>query len=161
MKRILLLPKKLEGVVDVRNEDYLIIDNAKYLEQIQSTLISKKRSVKDYKYCQFEEKEIIPFFIKIKDKLENGMQEFEVEKLTFDEIVGEDDYKKALIEERHVLPVQQKLQELINKANHMIISEKLGTEIKEEDYLNLGIEKEKLEKEINDFDYKKYLNEIV
>lgn len=161
MKRILLLSTKTEGVIDVRNKDYIIIDNVKYLEQIQSTLVSNKKSVNNYKYCQFEEKETIPFFIKIKDKLGNGMQEFEIEKLTFDEIVGEDDYKKTLIEERHVSPIRKKLQDIINKASYLIVSEKLGTETKEDDFLNLGVEKEKLEKEINEFDYKKYLNEIV
>jgi len=161
MKRILLIPIKTEDAIDVRSVDYLIIDNARYLEDIPKTLMSKGKNINNYKYCQFEEKEVIPFFMKIKDKLGNGMQEFEAEKLTFNEIVGEDDYKKSLIEERHVLPIQKKLQELMNKANYMIVSEKLGTEAKEEDYLNLGIEKEKLEKEIAEFDYKKYLNEIV
>jgi len=161
MKRILLLPIKLEGSVDVRNEDYIIIDNVKYLEDIQKTLISKSKNVNNYKYCQFEEKEIIPFFLKIKDRLGNGMQEFETEKLTFDEIVGTNDYKKTLVEERHILPLKNKVQDIMNKANYMIINEKMGLEVKEDDFLNLGVEKEKLEKEINEFDYKKYLNEIV
>lgn len=164
MKRILLIPIKLEGVVDVRSikdKDYIILDNVQYLEQIQRTLISKKKNVNDYKYCQFEEKALIPYFIKIKDKLGNGMQEFEVESLTFSEIVGVEDYKKELIEERHVLPIKTKLQDVMSKASYMIVSERLGAEIKEDDYLNLGVEKEKLEKEINDFDYKKFLSEIV
>jgi len=161
MKRILMLPIKLEGVIDVRNEDYIIIDNVKYLEDIQKTLMSKSKNVNNYKYCQFNEKEVIPFFIKIKDRLGNGIQEFEIEKLTFDEIIGTDDYKKGLIEERHILPLKNKVQEIMNKANYMLINEKMGLEVKEEDFLNLGIEKEKLEKEINDFDYKKCLNEIV
>ena len=164
MKRILLIPIKLEGVVDVRSikdKDYIILDNVQYLEQIQSTLISKKKSTNDYKYCQFEEKTLIPYFVKIKNKLGNGIQEFEIESLTFAEIVGDDDYKKTLIEERYVLPIKTKLQDIMNKANHMIVSEKLGAEVKEDDYLNLGIEKEKLEKEISEFDYKKFLNEIV
>jgi len=161
MKRILLLPIKLENVIDVRNEDYIIIDNVKYLEQIQSTLISKSKNINNYKYCQFEDKEIIPFFIKIKDKLGNGMQEFEIEKVKFNEIIGTNDYKKELIGERHIVPIKNKIQELMQKANYMIINEKMGSDVKEDDFLELGVEKEKLEKEINEFDYKKYLSEIV
>lgn len=164
MKRILLIPIKLEGVVDVRSikdKDYIILDNVQYLEQIQSTLISKKKSTNDYKYCQFEEKSLIPFFIKIKNKLGNGIQEFEIESLTFSEIIGEDDYKKTLIEERYILPIKEKLQSVIYDANFLMISEKLGEKVDEEKYFDLGIEKEKLEKEIKEFDYKKYLDEIV
>jgi len=161
MKRILILPIKLEGVVDVRNEEYTILDNVKYLEDIQKHLISSRKSINNYKYCQFEGKELIPFFIKIKDKLGNGMQEFEVEKVKFKEIVGKKEYKEELIKERHILPVKQKIQGIMEKANRMIIDEKMGLKIKEDDFLELGIEKEKLEKEINDFNYKDFLNEIV
>jgi len=161
MKRILLIPIKTEGVVDVRQQDYLILDNVQYLEQIQSTLASKKKSINDYKYCQFEEMALIPFFVKIKDKLGNGMQEFEIESLTFSEIVGDDDYKKKLVEERYLLPIKEKLQSVIYDANFLMISEKLGEKVEEEKYLELGIEKEKWEKEVKDFDYKKFLNEIV
>jgi len=161
MKRILLIPIKTEGVVDVRQQDYLILDNVQYLEQIQSTLASKKKSINDYKYCQFEEMALIPFFVKIKDKLGNGMQEFEIESLTFSEIVGDDDYKKKLVEERYLLPIKEKLQSVIYDANFLMISEKLGEKVEEEKYLELGIEKEKWEKEVKDFDYKKFLSEIV
>ena len=161
MKRILLIPIKTEGVVDVRQQDYLILDNVQYLEQIQSTLASKKKSINDYKYCQFEEMALIPFFVKIKDKLGNGMQEFEIESLTFSEIVGDDDYKKKLVEERYLLPIKEKLQSVIYDANFLMISERLGEKIEEEKFLDLGIEKEKWDKEVSDFDYKKFLNEIV
>lgn len=160
MKRILLIPIETEGVVDVRTLDYLILDDIKYLEQIQSNLIANGKDLNKYKYCQFEGKAKIPFFIKIKNKLGNGLQEFEVEKLTFNEIDGED-YKKELIEERHVLPLQKKINSIMIEANNLIILEKLGEEISEEKFLDLGIEKEKLEKEIEVFDYKSCLNEIV
>ena len=75
MKRILIVPVKTEGIVDVRKKDYFIIDNVQYLEQIQNSLLKNKKNIKDYKFCQFEQNALIPFFIKIKDKLSNGFIE--------------------------------------------------------------------------------------
>lgn len=161
MKRILLIPSKIEGVIDVRKLDYFIINDAQYLQQIQSTLVTNKKNANDYKYCQFEEKETIPFFIKIKDKLGDGMQEFEVEKVAFSEIQGEEDYIKSLIEERFLFPIKQKLQNIIYQANYLMTIEKLGEKVEDDKYIDLGVEKEKFDKEISDFDYKKYLNEVV
>ena len=161
MKRILIIPIQTSGVVDVRQLDYLILDNVKYLEQIQNNLLAKKKKLEDYKFCQFEEKAIIPFFIKIKDKLGNGMQEFDVEKVMFKEINGTDEYIKSLIEEKYLQPIQQKLDNVLTQANLLIVKEKLGDKIEEEQFINLALEKEQIEKEINEFNYKTYLNEIV
>ena len=135
MKRILIIPIQTTGVVDVRQLDYLILDNVKYLEQIQNNLLAKKKKLEDYKFCQFEEKAVIPYFIKIKDKLGNGMQEFDVEKVMFKEINGTDEYIKALIEEKYLQPIQQKLNDVLTQANLLIVKEKLGDKIEEEQFI--------------------------
>ena len=161
MKKILILPVASQGVVDVRALEYYIIEDIQFLEQITGFLVKKAKKTADYKYCQFEASEMIPFFIKIKDKLSSGLVEFEASKVTFDEIPHGADTKKALIEERHLKPLDNQMRELIYNTTYHLASERLGCDVDEDEFINLRIQKDELDDKIKKFDYKKFLTEIV
>lgn len=180
MKKILVIPEDSQGIIDVRKVDYLIINKVSYLEDIYSALVSRGKSINKYKFCQFESDGFIPFFINIKDKLSTNnsnttqkqrvefmvsknyaMLEFEIERITFNQLNVEEDVKKQMLEERYIAPNQNKIKEIVYKTAFLMASEKLGDEVNQDNFINLKIEKEKLDEEISQFDYKKHLNEIV
>jgi len=180
MKKILVVPVDSQGIVDVRETDFLIIDNVSYLEDIYSTMVSKGKSLNKYKFCQFESNGFIPFFINVKDKLSMNnnsntqkqrvesmvsrnysMLEFEIERVTFKQIDVEEKVKEQMLKERYISPGENKIKDIIYKTSFLMANEKLGDTVNEDDFINLKLEKDKLDEEINKFDYKKYLNETV
>lgn len=160
MKKILIIPIKTSGVIDIRQTEYYIFNNVQYLQQIQANIIKMGKKILDYKFCQFEETDIIPFFVNIKDRLSQEVAEFEIERVKFIDIPTDEETKKNLIEEIYLKPLDDKMRELIYKTTYWIASERLGEKINEDEFINLRIQKEELDKNIKAFDYKQYLNEI-
>jgi hypothetical protein len=160
MKRILLLPRTTSGIVDVRKQEYFILNGISYLEEIQTALKKQGKLFADYKFCQFEERETIPYFINIKDKLTNGFAEFECKRVKFKNAPVEEEEKKQMIEERHLAPLQQKMRDIVYQVNYLMAMERLGDEIKEDEFIQIGIQKDKVKEEISNFEYQKYFDEI-
>jgi len=161
MKRILILPRKATGIIDIRSEDYLIIDNVNYLEEIFTNLRKAGKNETEYKFCQFEEKEMIPYFINIKDKLTNGYAEFEISRIKFKSLPTDEEKKKSYIEERNLIPIYKNLATIKNELLDLMIEEFKGNTIKEAQKSQTVKKLDDTNTEISKFDYKKYLNEIV
>ena len=161
MKRILILPKKTSGIVDVRKEDYFIMNDITYLEEITNALQKGGKSPANYKFCQFEEKETIPYFINVKDKLSNGYSEFEVSRVKFKTLEMPEETKQSMINERHLTPLYADLATAKNSILELIIREWRGEETQELQKNQVIKRLDDVNGEIEGFDYKKYLNEIV
>lgn len=162
MKRILLLPKNVTGIIDVRKQNYYILDSVNYLEEITNYLLKNGKRITDFKFCQFEPNDIIPFFVNVKDKLSNSQfQEFEIEKVKFRDMPDTEENKKAYIEARHLTPLQQQMQQIVYQTNYIVAMEKLGEEIKEDDLIQLGLKKDKIKEEMSKFKYQDFYDEIV
>lgn len=160
MKKILLIPNKTTGTIDVRQLEYYVVNGVQYLQQISAFLIKSGKKMADFKFCQFEENEMIPFFFKVKDRLSQEISEFEIERVKFADIPVEEEVKRKLIEEIYLKPLDMQMREIIYKTTYWIATERLGGEIDEDDFINLRLEKDELDDKIKKFDYKKYLNEI-
>lgn len=161
MKRILVLPKTITGIVDVRQQDYYILEKVNYLEQISNALAKQNKNPQNYKFCQFEETETIPFWMNVKDKLTNGFSEFEAEKVKFKQLPISDDDKESLVKSRHLLPLTQELLQAKSDAMELMLQEWRGESI-EELQKNQAIKKiDDAVKKIDKFDVQKHMNEIV
>jgi len=165
MKDALYLPVETSGIADARkfiiNDVIPVLYDVNTVSDIQNKMLNTRLPFNKYKYCAFDKNEEIPYFFKIKDKLSNGYFEFEIERITFKDAPIENEEKKKIIEQKYLLPLQEKIKELINRTVYLVACEKLGDDMKDNDFINLKIEKDKLDEEIKKFDYQKYLDEIV
>lgn len=161
MKKILIMPKTVTGIIDIRKQDYSIIENVYCLEQINDSIRKNGKRIADYKFCQFEEADKIPCFVNVSDKLTNGFSEFECKRIKFKNAPTTEEEKKEMLEYRHIAPLKEKMQKIVYEVVELIAMERLGDKIKEDDFIQLGLQKDKLKEEISSFQYQEFLTEIV
>lgn len=160
MKKILVIPKDITGVIDVRKTDYMIFNDMSTVEQIVTQITASGGQHSVFKFSQFEPNEDIPIFLKVKDRISGGpMVEFEIEKVKFSDIDSED--VEDLVKERFLAKLNQEKLIIGNKVIDLMVEEKLTGKITEDDYKSLKTEYTKVNKQINGFDYKKHLDELV
>lgn len=155
MKKVLIIPKDLSGIIDVRKNDYLTLDNVSFLEDITQQMMQNGKSISNYKFCQFEMDESIPIAFKVVDKISgSALTEFSIERITFKDIDLEDSEK--LIEDKYLQPIKTERQALLQNVLELIVLEKIGTEVKQSEYDALKENFDKVEKKIKDFRHVHY-----
>lgn len=159
MKRVLILPRKTSGIVDLRDEEHYILEKVSYLEDIFAYLLKNNKASALYKFCQFEEKETIPYFIEIKDKLSNGFAEFEISRVKFKDIP--EDKQEKLIEKKHLDPIKEEKSKIKDELLEMLLNEWTGEVIDEPTKAENIKQLSKINNKIAKYDYKKHLTEIV
>jgi len=160
LKRVLIIPRDSTGIVDVRKLKYLTLENVQYLEQITAAMLQNNMNKTEYKYCQFSQDEKIPVALKIVDRINNGpLVEFDYERVSFESANLDD--TEDLIENRYLLPLKQEKQAIIGLVVEMMVDEKLGGKITDEDYKEVKKQNSKIDREIKNFDFKKYLKKLV
>ena len=161
MKRVLILPRETSGIVDIRETEHFILDDITYLEEIYKYLIKNSKSAANYKFCQFEEKEIVPFFVKIKDKLSNGFAEFEISRVKFKELPLSEEKVAELIESKHLQPILEEKKAIKGELIELFIDEWTGATIDEPTKTENVKRLAEINKKIDKFDTKKHMNEVV
>lgn len=155
MKKVLIIPKNLSGIIDVRKTDYLTLDNVSFLEDITQQMMQNAKSIADYKFCQFEMDETIPIAFKVVDKISgNALSEFSIDRITFKDIDLDDSDK--LIEDKYLQPIKAERQVLLQSVLELVVLEKIGQEVKQSEYDSLKESFDKIEKKIKDFRHVHY-----
>jgi exonuclease VII large subunit len=158
--RVLILNKKANGIINLKEEEYFVLDEITEFGQVLRKLTESKKNYFDYKYCVLEENQFIPFFMKTKTKLINQMEEFDFERVRFSELNIEEADKEKIITEMVKTKSNANIKTLEEEVLTLIVKRELGENI--EKRINKIKDKfDKIEKELKNIDYKKFLNEFV
>lgn len=158
--RILILKRDVSGIVFLSNLEHYFIDNVKSFSKISDELYRSGKKMADFKYCEFGDTETVPNCIKIKDKMFNQMDVFEVERVKYSELNLDDSVKESMIKEMVCDNNKPVISTLEDQGVRLLFRKEIG-EDKEEEILKIGAEIEKLEKEIKECNYKDYMDELV
>jgi hypothetical protein len=160
LMRVLILRNTANGIINIKDYEYFVIDNVTDFRQIITELVSMNKSQFDFKYCILEENEFIPFFMNVKNKLYNQMQEFSFDRVKYSDLAVSEDQKEAMIKQVVIQKNTILIQQLEKQGISLLLKREFGNEVND-DFLKVGEEIEKLENEIKDINYKNYLDEYV
>lgn len=83
-------------MINEKRHEYFVFDNILEFGQVLRNLVEAQKSHFDYKYCVLQEGQFIPFFMKIRTKLKNQMEEFEFDRVKFSELKIAEESKEKI-----------------------------------------------------------------
>ena len=154
--KILIIENTANNIIDIRNYDHFIIENINNFKQIQSEMLNRQKSLYLYKYCVLEDDWFIPFYMNIKNKLTNSMQEFSFERVTVNDLNLSEEQIKEIAHKEIDTNLSQAYNSLLPYLADIL--EQLNLENVDKTVLEQirGLENEKL-----NFDKNKYLHKII
>ena len=158
--RILILNKKAKGIINLKEQDHFLLDNIDNFGEVLKKIIAVGKNHFDYKFCVMEDGEFIPFFMKIKFKMMNQMEEFSFDRVKFSELDIDEKVKEKFIVDMVEKNNLIKIGDIEKQVLKLIIRKEFGENI-EKKVNKFKNEYESLEKEMKNIDYKKYINDFV
>lgn len=150
--KILIVSGGANDIVDLREYDHFVLEGVTSYSQIQTEMLRRQKDLNSYKYCVLEDEDFIPFYMKIKNKLANYMQEFTFERVQIKdlnlsddkikEIASNDINNKLLESYNHLIPC---IVDIIEQLDIKTVDEGLISQIRA------------LQSERDNFDKNKYL----
>lgn len=157
--RALIIKKNANGIINLKDYEHFVLGEITDFGQITNELIKNGKSHFDFKCCILKNEDYIPFIMNIEDTIINQMQNFSFTRVKFKELSISDDEKeleiKKIILKNHLSDIEI----LEHKAIKLIVRKEFGNNVKNE-LSEIGSKINKLEKEMDNIDYKKYLEEF-
>jgi len=154
------LKRDVSGIVFLSNLEHYFFDNVKSFSKFSEELYRSGINIADFKYCEFGDTEKVPNCIRIKNKMFNQMDIFEVERVKYKELNVDEKVKESKIREMVCDKNKPLVSNLEDKGIRTLFRKEIGEEM-DEAILKIGADIEKLEKEIKECNYKDYMDELV